>query len=881
MEKPYQQQLPRSKRIKNHLTKSLLPLLIILLTSQFTIAQETKPEPTSDPNSHIQVVPSNTGKKDLQGNSFLVWETQCLKQPYEELSTVVTDKGDVVDKGQPEDSVTQTLENLESIIINKEWFDKLDISPFLESISNRNKMGLTEYKNKGYLAFMIVMLTLVLALIIIISIFTCTKLSKKVVKPRPRCIKCCLIFLIVFIVVMFALLIVNIAWTPRMMRIQKDLLCEATRLPHTLFFGSPEIHYKIETESKFLGIERIREYMFNFLKDYEQFTDGKDLKILQEIKDLKIQTEVNKLLITAADFKAKYREKKVLNSEGNFETPISVTHALPLYVLFLDSMLERYEMTSKRIDNINILTPILENKLQAASFKYEFEKAVAELEDIEVHLSTFWNDIMRSSFDSTLGFKLATIGLMLACLILWASVVATVIVLCKRTKHGKIQGKTKVRFLMILVLFLMIFALIAIFEVNRATFATVYGCATMHQFKHSATKTKPLIEKYLLKDSTILKMFNNCYFDPQPSGSVNFYNLFINLKSKDATESFLAFMDALKVVNEEIKGIKGESDTYQTTAFQTKIMAYKDGLSYDFTDSFRNLSTLNSNFNCSTIAYGLTEKTCFYLPQNKTKCISILKDNYEPNSCMGATKATESQALFDRLKTHIEAEQVYIDEMINDLMGTGNTDSILSKMDGVITKFDQVNAKIQTMDSDLGISFSDLESGHLEDWLDCRAIKKDIDTSHEKLCGHYIFQLIQYGDVTFFFLLLAFISILMVFILTFCLQEMPKYSNAFRTAEDLNNTDEFGEPYVRDEDDAVMIKEHSQEDTFEQFGTFKEHVPLKQNQLTHRNEPIKKSGQGPLQSERTKGKEGLDFSPYDESDDEDIFNQPNDFGFKK
>lgn len=856
-----------------------LSFLISFLFLAISITQETTPTQNSVQNPHIETVSPKKG--ETKDNHFMVWETECLSHPYEELVHVVGSSGEVVDKGKTSSSITGNLENFEKLIINQKMFTKINIEPFLDRISEKKSMGLTEYNNKGYIGFMIFMLVLVISLILVISLFTCTKLQKKILKPRSCCIKTCLIFIVIFMIILFALLILALVWSPRMMGIQKDLVCEATRLPHTLFYGSPEIHYKLEGEHKFLGMERIRELIYQFLGQYENFITGKDATILKEIKDLDIQTDINKVLSSSLKFKDDYKEKKVLNSEGVQAIPISISHSLPLYTIFLDGMIDRYELTSRRVDNLNILQPMMDNEASADAYKFDLENTMKEIEDIELHLASFWNDVMRSTFDPAIGFKLAVIGLIIIFFLLFISLITTFIVLCKKTKDGKIEGKSKVRFLMILNLVLMLFGFIAVFGVNRATFSTFYGCATMHQFKENPEQSKALIEKKLLKDPKILSIFQNCYFEPQPSGSINFYNLFINNKSKNSLEIFMSFMDALKSVHEEVKGIKGEEDMYHTQIFEKKLQAFKDGLSYDFADVFRNLSSLNSNYNCSPIAYSLTSKACLYVAQNKAKCISIVDGSFESDDCMGTTKTTASNELFQRLQDHIRAEQIHIDTIMESLSGSTNHDSISNTMSQAIDKFDLISKKIEDLDSDLGISFNDLASGHLDEWLDCRAIKKDVDTIFERLCGHYVYQLAQFGDVAFFYLLLMFISILMIFIITFCVREKPVYRNEFKTEENLEGSDSDEQNYLQHDTDAVIMKDNTQDNTFDQFGTFKQMGQGEGLTQNNKNNVISKVRNEGVQEQRLVGASDKEFNFSEESDDEDIFNNNNDYAFKK
>ena len=851
---------------KTLLVRTSLAFVIISTLCRLSMAAPPIIDYYHEEESYVQIVSPELGHSQVQKNHFIVWETQCLVDPYTELATVSTEEGDKVDQGKSEGSVTNTLENFEKLFVNKKILEKIDIVPFLETIENKKAMGVTEYKNTAYLSFMIIMLTCVLGLIVTIVVFSCTRLSKKQFKMRPRCVKCCWIFLGVFVIVMFILLLVSIAWTPRMLGIQNDLLCEATRLPHTLFFGSPEIHYKVPAESKFLGFERIRKYLLNFLNSYQQFTRGLDADVLNDIKKIGVAEEVKVLFMMSEDFKEKYKNKKILNSEGEHGIPLSISHSMPLYLLYLNSLVETYDMTSTRVENINILSPMLQDPTLSKTFESDLKSAASELEELEVHLSTFWNDIMTGTFDSTVGFNVAVIGLLIICLVLWLAVAVSSCTLWKKTKSGKIRDRLKVRFLLGLVLFLMIFAFIAIFDVGRATFSTLYGCATLHQFKHDPENTKPLIQKHLLKDEAVLNVLEKCYFNPKISDSLNFYDLFKSQQSRSAIENYLTFLDAIKVFHEEANGIRPETDRFHTKAFEEKIVAYKDGLSYDFPDVFRNLSLLNYNFTCSDMYFALTDKTCVEMPDNKTHCVIILTGIFTQDPCMNTLLSEESESIFLKLQNHMKAEQIYADEMLDDLVGPNNSNSILNKIEVVLLEFGKVDANVKKLTTDLHSSFKDMAPGHLYNWLDCRAIRKDIDTSYDRLCGHYLFSLGQYGDVTFFILFFAFICIAMIFVMTCCFENRKEYSQARGTATELNRTQDFDDNNT----DPDMMRQNTEEDAFGQFGTFKT------------QEPSQDVESRPGKENRVEDMGGENYRQFGESDDEDVFNdKSNEFDFKK
>lgn len=752
----------------------LILILSLLINFRYIQTNQTTPNPESPNDSHIEIVSPSVGLNENQRNHLIFWEKRCLIDPYSELETDFEIDGHPIDRGRDQGFWNNSFNEMEESIFHDQIYHETDITPFLEAISKRKKLSLTEYKNTGLLGVLIFFITMVVLLLLIVSFFTCITKKDKVIKNRPCCVKTWLAIISILLLISFILMMIILVSASNISRAHNDLLCEATRIPHTLIMGTPQIHFEIESKRKFLGLERILDFSIIYLDHFLIDPKKENIEILQKIRDTRLRDEMTLLKSASNNFKSNFADKTTLDAEGKQNIPISIQHEFPKYNYFLDLLSKRYELTVNRIAQINILTPLLLDESDFKTLKDDFHSAVNEIKDLEENIASFWNEIMTSTFMQSVTFRILLIGLILISVIIWISLVVSFCVFCKRTKRGssnKIKDKSSLRLLLVLNLVAMLLGSISFSFLSSVTYSSFYACATMNQLKNEPQKTKTIIEKTLLKDEAILRIFDTCFSSPERNGNLNFQNLFVNEETKKVISDLILFIDALKILQEKDGAIMKDHDLSQNSDYYTKFENYKNGISSDFQNVHLNLSTLNHNFFCSDIIYKLDSEGCIHLPQEKTKCISILKSNFESDPCMHETKIQESETLFLKLKNHITAEQDHINPILEQIDGKSNLNSIAQRIKEIGNKYNDLISEIQQLTINIHLPLGDLASGHIENSLDCGAVRRDLDTTYDKMCRDHVWFLSRITFAAFFILIIGFFVVLIIFILTFCLKK--------------------------------------------------------------------------------------------------------------
>lgn len=835
--------------------------------------QDGKEEHMMDKDDDVNPRFGNDSEAALYIN---LWETQCLGEALGDLVVDTNDPGDRFENASDVSDKGDLFEQLERWVLEKmDLLKKTDITPFLESIQNREPMKLTDHNQSPFIGGMIFLVVVLVINMIIFCLFTfLKKLRVKQMKKRKCCVSVCLGIVSILGVVSLGLLITNYVWTKNMYRIEENLLCEATRVPHAFLFGNPEIHFEVKKSSHFLGLERIRNYLDIYISESSLYTSGSNSKILQEIEAMKIQNKVAELENTLDEFFTKYEDMKGRDASGRNRVPLSISYTIPYYKSHMTSLIEKYKLFAGYIDKISTFSYTVKNSTRAEEFHRYLKDTSKQLTDYQFKFSEFWNQIMVTSFDSTLGFKISVIGLVVIATLIFISQCANIIAFIHGVKSGKIKSKSNVRCLMILVLFICFWGFMAIFEVGRGIFSSLYGCSVMYQMEHDPYKTEEVIKPYLLQDPHINDFFKHCYFAPKRDSADNFFSLISGENEKIALLNYFSFLDGLKMSHENVLTLSKDLDVYYTDRLIESLKSFKTGESLDFDDVFNNLAKLNYIFSCSNIYYSLTERDCNELPAGKTVCVKILTGNFEEASCM-SNDVGESAVLFDELKEYITREQTFIDNILEDVNGSSNDDSIVSKLHTTIDHFDMLDKKIRNISTTLNRDFDKLVPGRLEDWMDCGVVRDEVKKSFNNLCNHDMQKLMKFGDLNAYIILFAMISVNILFCLSCCYTEQSK--KKVKEQENLNDT--FEDDNIFDKKSGSSSPEYFKKDDslenieFKQmgaeFGTFKN------------PEPVKKDKPTKLQRVDV---EDVGFGDKKEDDDfDDPFNQfgDNEYDFKK
>ena len=861
-----------------YLMKFLLIFLFLKTTqSADPIIDHVRPEDTGHiatiiEQDHIEINP-RFGNNSEEALYITLWETQCLSNLIEDIESDSEGKGDDLEKPEDVKEKGGLFERLERwALYQMDFFGKTDIRPFMESIQKKESMKFIDHNLTPFVGGVIALLVFLIINMILFCVFTFVKkLAKIKYRQRNCCVKFCIGLTLVILLISIGLLITSFVWTGGMFKIEEKLLCEATRVPHALFFGNPEIYLDVKNASHFIGLERTRSYMEEFLNESNSYTMGTNLKLLQEIESENLKNSVAELENTLNEFFVKYEGMKGRDSSGNNRVPLSISYSIPFYKSHMMTLLDRYKLAAEHLNNISEFSKVMQDSIQSKAFIRNLKESHQDLADLQKHISTFWNDIMTTSFDSTLGFKISVIGLVILVTLIVISQCANLGVFLKGVKIGKIKNKINLRCLMILVLFISFWGIMAMFEVGRGIFSSIYGCSVMYQMENEPFLTKDIITPYILEEEHVKKVFDHCYFNPLRDTAENSFSLLSTAENKITTANFFSFLDGIKMIHEDTKAMNKDMDIYYTDRLIDSLYAFKSGESLDFDDVFNNLSLLNYNFDCSNIYYSLTDKDCSPLPAGKTSCVKILTGHFTTHECM-SDKTSESAILFDNLKEYITREQTFIDNIVNDVRG--DEDSIQSKIYASVNKFEKVDEKVRKLNTNLNKDFDKLVNGRLSDWLDCGVIRNEVKKTFNSLCNHDTQKMMKFGDLNFFIIFFSMITVNILFILTCCFKELPKKKLKSKE-EDLDNT--FEEQNVFDDNDADSMDYYKKDDSpkniemkpFGDFGTFKNPEPKK----------IESSGKG----DRVDVGEG-EFNKIEEKDEfDDPFNQfgDNEYDFKK
>ena len=818
-----------------------------------------------DENQTITEASPRFGNNSEEAEYLTIWETKCLSTALGDILTDKKDTGEHLDEPQEVEEKGDLYEQLERwALYQMKFFEKTDITPFLESIENQRPMKFIDHNLTPFVGAVIALLSFVFLFMIFFCVMSFSKkLSKWRLKRRNCCFKCCLCFMLIFVLIISILIIVNFVWIGKMYKIEEKLLCETTRVPHTLFFGNPEIHFEANKSSHFIGFERVRALIQHFLNESSSFTGGYNLKILQEIEDQQIKNEVSELESLSSIFFAKHSGTKGRDSSGNNRVPLSISYNLPLYKTKMDLLIEKYKTTTSHIHQISELSLILKDTPRAEAFIRNLKESHQDLLDLQIGISTFWNGVMTSTFDSTLGFKISVIALVVMSVLISLSLCANLAVFFKNVKLGKVKNKLNMRCLMILSLFIVFWGIMALFEVGRGIFSSIYGCSIMFQLHNDPFVTRNKLIPYLQKEEHFLTAFENCYFEPKKDSAENFLSIIPGQEKQAATLAYVSFLDGIKLIHEDTQPINQTTDIFHTDTFVNGLNGYKSGESHDFDDVFANLSILNYNFDCSSVYYSLTEKDCDQLPSGKTTCVKIKTGHYIANEC-NPDKNGESAVLFDNLKEYITREVIFIDNILNEVNGANNDEALLNKIKSISMKFEMIDDKVRALKSDLHTNFESMVKGRLEEWLDCSVVRDEVTKTFNSMCNHDTEKLMKFGDINFFIIFLSTVVVIGMFFLTFCLKEREGEKKLNKDSNpDLDNTFERDNVFNQSQDSLNIKYKDSPESPknvevmpLGDFGTFKnpepKFKPAKGNRVT----------------------DNVGFGKLDEKDDfDDPFNQ--------
>ena len=582
-------------------------------------------------------------------------------------------------------------------------------------------------------------------------------------RTRFICLKFCLALSLVLFSIVCVIGIINFLLLSKMTKIEKNLLCEATRIPHTLFFGNPETRFSVKNSSYFLGFETLKQYISSFLKESDSFISGKNSELIKSLEKLTIGESVGNLSKITDDFFASFEGRKSINASGEQETPSTISYSLPLYKAYFLLMLEQYKDAANRLENLISLSPTLANEQSGSEFVENLSNVNNDLLDIKIELSAFWNKMMLTSFDGPLLFKVAVIFMAVEILILILIISLALFTVTPSILKDQPIHKKKIRCLLMIMILGIIIATLNLVEIGRGVYSSFYGCSLMFQLKSDPVETKQKLSVLFVNEHIAFKIFDKCYFKANTDKNANFYSLFKE-ESGEALQQFVGFMDGIKMLHEDVQLINRNYDKNFTNHMIEALESYEKGINFDFNDVKPNLDKLNNIFNCSDIMFSLSESGCKNLPSSKKKCINIQTQKFEKDSCI--TESAESELIFSRLQKYIKEDKELISQMLYYLDGEKNNSSIIALIEAVLIDFESIDNQVKSLDSELEIHFENMNQGELENWLDCGVIKEEIAKNFNSLCGSKLEDITNFAALNLSVLVLMYI---IVIFLIFCL----------------------------------------------------------------------------------------------------------------
>jgi len=327
-----------------------------------------------------------------------------------------------------------------------------------------------------------------------------------------------------------------------------------------------------------------------------------------------------------------------------------------------------------RLGDIIDLSPTLASAASAEDFATNLKSVHDGFLKIIQHVSAFWNRMLYSSFDGTLIFRLAVIAVVIQSTILLICTVVSFCIISRAAYKNKPIKRKMMRVLLILSMIVTILSVMAIFEVARGVFSSVYGCAVMYQLKVTPTLTQPRVLKFLEDDQIVHDVFQNCLFGEDSAHTENFFSFVQTDPLRGALQQFLGFMDGVKMLHEEFDLMRLQFDSTVARSMTQAFRDFKNGKLFDFPDVGPKLQELNEGFECSGVFFVLTEALCDPLPAGKTECVGILEGEFKHPECVPF--APEMEKLFDGLKTYIKDEAQFMEEVLYQIDGNDNPASI-------------------------------------------------------------------------------------------------------------------------------------------------------------------------------------------------------------
>ena len=643
-------------------------------------------------------------------------------------------------------------------LFSPEEFDDLDLAAFREALKENSRMPIFKFQNSRNIIICIIssILTGILFFLFLYHL-GCVSRHKKI-KVSKSVYICLVISLCIFIFIVVVSYIVLVILGLKAKKVESKILCEALRVPLTLMRGNADVTTVAKHDAHFIGLRTFRNWISSFLNDYHSYVSGDNHDVLQLLGDIHFERHVDILKTSVIDFVKKFRNKTVTNFEGVETVPNTLSSGLTHYQELMDALVVQYSEHAERINGLNDIFDFVKDANAKERFRNNLEMAEMQLIEMEIKFLKFWQDMLNTVLISP-GTQKTDVDVILWINAIFISVVLFSFIIYIFT-YCKKQVKNPLIFRGVLLgsCLFAITSMVLSIEILRGVYSTHYGCAFLDQIINGDTSLVSDLEQDFGASKETQLIFNTCYLNPD-SSSHNIYSLVSDSDHQTAMMGYLEFLDGLKTISDDKQAINHLTDEYATVQFGNRLEEMKLGLRLEFSNLEAELDKLNVMFQCTDMFYSWSEDTCKKAAYPKPNCVVISDQTYVFHECVADD--VSARDIFIRLQDYILSEKNLMSEMINDLIPVSNTASVMHNLEEVWRKNNFIYEKVKLLQDSLNAPFESLDDGELKNWLDCTAIKSDLEFIYEDVCLKDLGYGVKFADLA------STIAILLFFILTF------------------------------------------------------------------------------------------------------------------
>ena len=411
-----------------------------------------------------------------------------------------------------------------------EQIKEMDLKPFIESLGSENKsIGIFSFKNTRIILFNFVMMILMSILILLMIFHLSCVNPKKTVEIKKCCYVLCLVILFLFLTISALTFGYSLMKGKDVQDSEEKLLCEALRIPKTFLDGNLENQIELINNNHFLGLRNIRNWVQNFLTNYDDFFEGNNHNFLMKIRDTELPLEIQRFYDLEISFKKNFESSRVPDETGNDRIPNSIVSGLRIFHEYMEQMIQKYKDHGNRIQGLGDMFELIKDNQSRTNFKNDLEKAVSEISSIEKELLTFWGHMINSVFSEPGMLKkeiLNSVILNLVVLIILLGIFFGYVCL---KPQKKLRYKRLFRGLVILACIFVISTLVMGMLSSKSIYSTEYGCGVLYKLIDGDQKIMIELESQLGSMPRVRMISDVCFFSLNKNTSESKRNLTSNI----------------------------------------------------------------------------------------------------------------------------------------------------------------------------------------------------------------------------------------------------------------------------------------------------------------------------------------------------------------